>query len=108
METIHLDYHPTKKCKHPEWTYGEICVKCGGCGRFDVDYRCVNCGYTEGKKPLSNFANWGQVEFYDVLNAPICPKCKPLFKDEDKTQAKEWWNAKDISCYRKDFKRRKR
>ena len=105
-QAIHLDYSVTENCKHPDLTYGEICVKCGECGRFDHDYRCVNCGYTEGKKPLSVYVNWGEVEFIDFFAASICPKCKPLFKDEDKSQAKEWWNAKDISCYIKDFKRR--
>lgn len=105
MTTVHTDYHPTKQCKHPEWTYGEICVKCGECGRFDVKYKCVNCGHTEGKKPLSVYSNWGQVEFYDAY-VPICPKCKPLFKNEDRTQFEESYKAKIISCHIKDFKRR--
>lgn len=26
---------PIKECKHPELTYGEICVQCNECGRFD-------------------------------------------------------------------------
>ena len=32
---IHIDYSPVKDCKHPEWTYNQICVKCGECGRFE-------------------------------------------------------------------------
>lgn len=32
---IHIDFGPTKDCKHPEWTYGMICVKCNECGRFN-------------------------------------------------------------------------
>ena len=105
-QVVHLDYSPIKNCKHPELTYGEICVKCGECGRFDVDYKCVNCGYTEGKKPLSVYDDWGEVEFYDVFAAPICPKCRSLFKDEDRTQSEDWHTAKIISSYVKDFKRR--
>lgn len=32
---IHIDLQPIKGCKYPELTYGEICVKCNACGRFD-------------------------------------------------------------------------
>lgn len=103
---IHLDYSPIKGCRHSEWTFGEICVKCNECGRYDVDYKCVNCGYTKGKKSPSVYADWGEIEFIDVFTAPICPKCKPLFKNEDRTQAKKWWDTTDILCYLKDFERR--
>ena len=35
QETVmHFDYAPTKDCNNPD-TYGEICVKCNQCGRFD-------------------------------------------------------------------------
>lgn len=101
--TLHVDYHPIKGCKHPELTYGEICVKCGECGRFDVDNKCINCGYTEGRKPLSVYNDWGTVEFYDIFAAPICPKCKSLFKEEDRTRVKSWWEAEVIPCHIKDF-----
>jgi len=85
MRGVHFDYRPTKDCKHPELTYGEICVKCGECGRFDVNYVCKNCGYTEGKKPEFEYAKWGSIEFYDAFDVPICPDCRPLFKKEDRT-----------------------
>ena len=84
MIGIHIDFPPVKDCKHPEWTCGELCVKCGECGRFDEDYKCVNCGYTEGKRPLSFYKDWGSVEFYDVFAAPVCPKCRKFFTKEDK------------------------
>lgn len=103
---IHFDYASIKGCKHPELTCGGLCVKCGECGRFDKEYKCINCGYTEGKKPLDVYKSWGSVEFVDVFSAPICPKCKPLFKKEDKTQVTLWWSNKELG-YRKDFKRRK-
>lgn len=83
--SIHFDYPPVKECVHPEWTFGEICVKCGECGRYDVVYKCINCGFTEGKKPLSVYSEWGSVEFYDVFDAPICPKCRKFFVAEDRT-----------------------
>ena len=38
MVSVHLDYPPTKTCKHPEWTYGELCVKCGECGRYNRNF----------------------------------------------------------------------
>lgn len=55
---IHIDFAPIDDCKHPEWTYGEICVKCNECKRFDkphdfqpvkgVPYRCCAiCGIVE-------------------------------------------------------------
>lgn len=113
MSFVHIDYPPTKECKHPEWTYGELCVKCGECGRYDVDYKCFNCGYTEGKKPLSTYSDWGFAEFYDVLRAPICPKCKLLFKEEDHTQQADYGKygdyslmAKNLKMLIKDFKQR--
>jgi len=31
---IHTDFPPVPECRHPEWSYGMICVKCGACGRF--------------------------------------------------------------------------
>ena len=105
-----IDYAPVKDCKHPEWTYGEICVKCGECGRYDKDYRCINCGYTEGKKPASTYQNWGSVEFYDLFDAPICPKCRPLFKKEDRLNYQKdikrygcSFRHKIIECHIKDF-----
>ena len=82
---IHFSIPVTKECKHPEWTYGEICVKCGECGRFDKEFICINCGYTEGRKPLDVYGDWGSVEFYDLFSAPICPKCRLLFTKEDRT-----------------------
>lgn len=104
--SIHISYIPIKDCRHPELTYGAICIKCGKCGRYDEKYRCVNCGFTEGKKPLDVYKNWGSIEFIDVFAAPICPRCKPLFKKEDRSQVAPWWANKELG-YRKDFKPRK-
>ena len=82
---MHIDYPPIKDCRHPEWTCGEICVKCGECGRYDAHYKCINCGYTEGRKPPNAYKDWGSVEFYDTFDAPICPKCRKFFVKEDRT-----------------------
>lgn len=32
---IFIDYAPTEDCENEE-TYGEICVQCNQCGRFDL------------------------------------------------------------------------
>ena len=32
-----IDYGVTEDCKNLEESYGEICVKCNKCGRFDVE-----------------------------------------------------------------------
>ncbi len=29
-----IDYAPIADCKHPELTYGQVCIKCDECGRF--------------------------------------------------------------------------
>jgi len=34
---MHIDYAPIEDCKHPELTYGMICVKCDECGRFSTN-----------------------------------------------------------------------
>lgn len=32
---IHYDYRPVQECDQVEFTYGEICIKCNKCGRFN-------------------------------------------------------------------------
>jgi len=112
---MYLDFPPVKECKHPEWTYGVICVKCGDCGRFDKQFTCTNCGYIEGKKPLSAYKDWGSVEFFDVFNAPICPNCRQYFPTEDRKNYPEdiekygvSVNHQIIRQHIKDFKQRGR
>ena len=41
---VHVDYAPIKGCKNPD-TYGEICVKCNKCHRFNPHFKCLNCGH---------------------------------------------------------------
>lgn len=102
---IHIDYSPIKGCKHPEWTYGEICVKCGECGRYDAEFQCVNCGFKGDKKPRWFYNDWGIIEFYDGWFY-ICPTCKPLFPKEDQTQVEPWWSNKIIPCRHNELQRR--
>jgi len=72
---------PTSDCKNPD-TYGMICVCCGDCGRFIQI--CCNCGKWGSRNP-DTYNEWGFVEFINVFSAPICPECRPLFKEEDET-----------------------
>ena len=37
MLNIHISSGVSKDCKNKEESYGEICVKCNKCGRFDKD-----------------------------------------------------------------------
>jgi hypothetical protein len=37
MLNIHISYGVTDDCKNLEESYGEICVKCNKCGRFDEE-----------------------------------------------------------------------
>ena len=110
MITVHWDYPPTKKCKHPEWTYGELCVKCGECGRYNKNFTCINCGKRRRNMPIEKANDWGAIELIDVFAAPVCPECKPLFKVEDKTNFKDTWdyvqNGKMVDCYKRDFIKR--
>jgi len=52
-----IDIAPAKDCKHPELTYGEICVQCNECGRFDkppfvtYDFKIIEQGH-DGFPPL--------------------------------------------------------
>lgn len=100
---IHFDYKPIKDCKHPEWTYGEICVKCNECGRFNIQLTCLNCGFVNETKSRYDFQDWGKVELYNGY-FPICPRCRPLFKEEDEILRP--YENKIIGCNQKDFKRR--
>lgn len=106
MVTVVFDYAPIKKCKHPDWTYGEICVKCGECGRFNKSMVCLNCGKRIRNKPPEVIKDWGSVELYDVFRAPICPTCRPLFKEEDTMNFPDSYDFKIISIYKKDFVKR--
>ena len=33
--SLFIDYAPVAHCKRPQETYGEICVQCNDCGRFN-------------------------------------------------------------------------
>ncbi len=97
-----IDFAPSKNCKHPEWTYGEICVQCGECEERNPTFVCVNCGRF-GK----DNGDWGSIEFMNVFIAPICAQCRPLFKEEDRRNYPNSYEHKTIYEYYGDFKKRK-
>ena len=79
---VHIDYPPTKNCKHPEWTYGLLCVKCGECGRFERAY-------------LRNKPHIQLIEqFTDcVTELPDYPRTIAHYFPDNK-EGKRWWNCK--------------
>ncbi|MHA2163504.1 MAG: hypothetical protein ACXABF_13870 [Candidatus Thorarchaeota archaeon] len=61
---LHEDYAPVKGCTMTDLTYGEICIKCNVCGRFEDQgqpterqVRGQLCPSTLG--PESNEEGWG-------------------------------------------------
>jgi hypothetical protein len=62
---IYIDYTPILDCKSLEETYGEICIKCNKCGRFDI--KCFICG-----KIIKPDEEVIEVEFYDVFSCYCC------------------------------------
>jgi hypothetical protein len=89
----HISRAPTKNCKHPEDTYGEICVKCNDCGRFNS--KCCVCG-----KILKPDDEVIRVEFYDVFEDYTCPEHLPLFEKHCDSKYEDKY---EFSGYKKDF-----
>lgn len=79
---IHIDYPPIDECKHPEWTYGLLCVKCGGCGRFE------EC-YTRNKPFIELIEQF--TDCVTVLSGYPRPIAHYF---PDKKVGKRWWNRK--------------
>lgn len=67
-----LCYSVNKNCKNPD-SYGEICVRCNKCGRFDVF--CLIC-----KKLLKPKMKVYYVELHDKFTNTLCPKDFKLVK----------------------------
>ena len=69
-----IDIGVAKNCKNPD-SYGEICVRCNKCGRFDKDHDHVSRGY------LLSLANkdgaHGYISANEIINAPSLP-LKPI------------------------------
>ncbi len=102
--TVHLCYPPIKGCKNPD-TYGEICVQCNKCHRFNPNWTCLNCG--KRTRAMVSRKTWQAVELYDVFRAPICPNCQPLFTKEERGIADlAFPYPETIPVHKKDFVRR--
>lgn len=60
---FHISYGVAKNCENFIETYGEICVHCNACGRFDMDTR-VACQMVLYRRYLLNeVGNIGNEEF---------------------------------------------
>lgn len=103
--TIHLDYGVSKNCKNPE-SYGEICVKCNKCHRFNPHWRCINCG--KRTMSMKSRQTWEAVELYDVFRAPICPDCQQYFTNAEKGIGTVNAYPAVIREHLKDFKKRRK
>lgn len=66
---LHVDYEPVKGCQMGHLTYGEICVKCNVCGRFEgmpiPDIEDVREQMDGGGMEFSEDEGWGYDE--DVM-----------------------------------------
>lgn len=58
--TNHIDYSVTDNCLNLSDSYGEICVKCNCCGRFDkaTQYQAQINVYTRQLQEEKDFDNW--------------------------------------------------
>jgi len=72
----HICISALKNCKNPLESYGEICVHCNKCHRYDV--HCLICGKLLNNMPESNIIT---VEFYDSFCEYICKSHEHLFKN---------------------------
>jgi hypothetical protein len=72
---------PLKNCKNRAETYGEICVKCNKCHRFNPDWYCGYCG--KRTRGMRSYKTWKMIEVFDVFRLPICPDCQPHFTKEE-------------------------
>ena len=97
-----IDCVPLSNCKNQMATYGEICVRCNKCHRFDL--YCLNCGKRTGA--IGSYKTWKFVELMDIFRIPVCPTCQKYFTPEEMALNREWWDRDVIPVYRKDFQRR--
>lgn len=94
---LFIDYAPVKNCKSPMETYGEICIKCNKCGRFNG--KCLVC--SKVIKPEDEYIF---VELYDVFADPVCKgKCKSFIKKHGKWDEK--YQKYFIDMNKKEFKK---
>jgi hypothetical protein len=57
---IHIDFSIRKDCKNLQDSFGEICVKCNACGRFDkkTQKQCYLRVLKEHLKEQKEFNDW--------------------------------------------------
>lgn len=102
--TIRVDYAISKNCKNLLESYGEICVKCNKCHRFNPNWCCINCG--KRTRGMKSHLTWKTIELYDVFRAPVCPDCQKFFTDAELGEDDKNGYPDTIRMYRKNFKRR--
>ena len=91
MLNIHVSYGVTDDCKNLEESYGEICVRCNKCGRFDEE-KAEN-DKEEIKTPKA--AEFYSKELLDLANEP--PSAEEL---ERLRKEIEEWESRTNKFYR--------
>jgi hypothetical protein len=91
-----IDFAPVKNCKSPELIYGEICIQCNKCGKFNQ--KCLVCG-----KVIRPGYVVIEIELFDVFSAVICPGHKELIKKYGKFLPA--YKKYDIRMTKKEFKK---
>ena len=96
MSNGFIDFAPGKNCKSPELTYGEICVKCNKCGRFNQ--KCLICN-----KVIKPGDYVIEIELYDIFSAVACTRHEDLIKRYGKFDKE--YKKYDIRMTKKEFKK---
>jgi hypothetical protein len=97
MSNGFIDFAPVKNCKSPKETYGEICVQCNKCGRFNQ--KCLICNKVI--KPDDDII---EVELFDVFSAVVCPGHEELIKKYGKFLPT--YKKYDIHMTKREFKKK--
>lgn len=80
---MHISYPALRDCKRPDLSYGEICVKCNECHRWDREYECSICGTVElGTAFCHPREGWCWYPKNGDICDPqeICPNCLIFFQ----------------------------
>lgn len=88
---IFIDFSRAKNCKQLEKIYGEICIKCNFCGRFNK--KCIIC-----KKILKPGDKVITIEFRNIFCDFACKEHELIFKNFNTFDGKY-----DVPQYKKDF-----
>ena len=73
---MHLDFTPLPECRRPEDTYGEVCIKCNECGRFEVTALAVPVRDPKCSGPGKPCFEKHDCQYRDAEGICHCDKCQ--------------------------------